>query len=58
MMIKDSDLQEFQKLYEEAYGEKVTMAEARRMASALVTLYERFADVRLTIARDGAPKQP
>lgn len=46
MKFDDADLQEFQNLYEGAYGEKLTEAEARRMASALMTIYERFGNAR------------
>ena len=40
MILNASDLQEFQRLYAEAYGEKLTDAEAQKAASSLAYLYQ------------------
>ena len=44
MKLEESDIQEFQRLYEEAYGEKLTEAEASKAAASLVYLYEYLVD--------------
>ena len=43
-MLDESDVQEFQRLYEEAYGERLTDAEASKAAASLVYLYEYLVD--------------
>lgn len=40
MTIDEADWQEFQRLYEEAYGEKLRDVEAQKAASSLAYLYE------------------
>lgn len=44
MKLAQSDVQEFKLLYEEAYGEKLTDAEASKAAASLVYLYEYLVD--------------
>jgi len=40
MTFEDKDLEEFQALYEEEFGEPISEQEASIMASRLITLYE------------------
>ena len=40
MTFEDKDLEEFQALYEEEFGEPVSAQEAGYMASRLITLYQ------------------
>ena len=40
MQISDEALEEFIRLYQEAFGETITLAEAREMARRLVHLYK------------------
>ena len=43
MLLKDEDIKEFQKLYEEEFGELISDQEASSLASRLITLYEALA---------------
>jgi hypothetical protein len=40
MHISDDRLKEFQRIYEETYGQEITLAEARERAQRLLMLYE------------------
>jgi hypothetical protein len=44
MQLSDESLREFIRIYKEEEGEELTMAEAREMATNLVTLYERLCE--------------
>lgn len=52
MQLTDQDVAEFQEAYTEAFGEEITEAEAREMASRVLWLYELLARVP---ARSAAP---
>lgn len=43
MRLSDESLQRFMRLYQEFYGEELTVNEARAMASRVVFLYEHLA---------------
>jgi aldehyde:ferredoxin oxidoreductase len=57
MQFTDERLEEFRRLYKQAYGEEISVDDARHLAHRLVMLYRTFHAIELRERKKQTPEQ-